>query len=181
VTAILWEFSEGGSELCLLEQADRGWRLHGTALLVADGAPVSIRYAVKVSRAWVTEDVDVTVSFPGGEVRKPFEVGALWSGEERPPEFRDCKDVDLGFTPATNTLPIRRLALDVGEEADVAVVWLRWPELRVERLEQRYARLAKDRYRYSSGDFSAELVVDEQGLVVDYEGLWRAIAHASGK
>ncbi|MGH3042409.1 MAG: putative glycolipid-binding domain-containing protein [Gaiellaceae bacterium] len=180
MTAILWEFSEGGTDLCVLERADRGWRVAGTALLAAEGAPVEIRYAVEVSRAWVTEDAEVVVSFPGGEVRKPFEVGGLWSGKERPPEFRDCQDVDLGFTPATNTLPIRRLALDVGEEADVSVTWLRWPELRIERAEQHYARVAKDRYRFSSGDFSAELVVDEQGLVVDYEGLWRAIAREPG-
>jgi hypothetical protein len=47
----------------------------------------------------------------------------------------------------------------------------------VERAVQRYARLAKDRYRFSQEDFSAELVVDDQGLVLDYEGLWRAVVH----
>ena len=80
--------------------------------------------------------------------------------------------------PATNTLPIRRLRLAVGGKREIAVAWLRWPELRLERALQRYERLAEDRYRYSSNGFSAELVVDEHGLVVDYEGLWRAIARA---
>jgi uncharacterized protein len=89
-----------------------------------------------------------------------------------------CVDVDLGFTPATNTLPIRRLGLEVGEAAELAVAWLRWPTLRVERAEQRYERLARDRYRYSSGDFEADLTVDEHGLVVEYEGVWRAVARA---
>jgi hypothetical protein len=58
------------------------------------------------------------------------------------------------------------------------VAWLRWPELKVERAVQRYACLARDRYRYTQNDFEAELVVDEHGLVVDYEGIWRAIARA---
>ena len=116
--------------------------------------------------------------FPSGDVHRPLEIGGLWSGKDKPPGFSDCVDVDLGFTPATNTLPIRRLRLAVGGKREIAVAWLRWPELRLERALQRYERLAEDRYRYSSNGFSAELVVDEHGLVVDYEGLWRAIARA---
>jgi hypothetical protein len=87
-------------------------------------------------------------------------------------------DVDLSFTPATNTLPIRRLGLEVGDEAEIHVAWLVWPELSVRPVLQRYARLAEDRYRYAQDDFEAELTVDEHGLVLEYEGLWRAIATA---
>jgi Putative glycolipid-binding len=82
---------------------------------------------VLVGPTWATEDVEVVVSFPNGDIREPIELGALWSGKERPPEFRDCVDVDLGFTPATNTLPIRRLGLEVGEAAGLAVAWLNGP------------------------------------------------------
>lgn len=178
VTAVLWQSSEGGSDLCVLEEAGRGWRLRGTVLSAAGKEPVEIRYRVVASPEWATEEVEVLVAFAGGDPREPVELGALWSGKDRPPEFADCADVDLGFTPATNTLPIRRLRLEVGGEAEIAVAWLRWPELRLERAVQRYARLAKDRYLFSQDDFRAELVVDEQGLVIDYEGLWRAIAHA---
>jgi len=177
VTAVLWQSSEGGSDLCVLEQTGRNWRLRGTVLAAAGKEPVEIRYRIDASPTWVTEDVEVLVAFAGGDPREPFELGGLWSGKERPPELEDCADVDLGFTPATNTLPIRRLRLEVGEETEVTAVWLRWPELRVERAVQRYARLAKDRYRFSQEDFRAELVVDDQGLVVDYEGLWRAVVH----
>ncbi len=178
MTAVLWQSREGGSELCVLEEAGRSRRLRGTVLATAGEEPVEIRYKVEASPAWVTEDVEVVVSFAGGDLRDPFAPGGLWSGKERPPEFADCADVDLGFTPATNTLPIRRLRLEIGQEAEVAVVWLRWPELTVERAVQRYARLAKDRYRFSQEDFEAELVVGDRGLVLDYEGLWRAVVHS---
>ena len=123
-------------------------------------------------------NVEVLVAFAGGELQELAEIGGLWSGKDRPPEFEDCVDVDLSFTPATNTLPIRRLGLEVGEEADIHVAWLVWPELGVRRVRQRYARLAPNRYRYAQDDFAAELTVDEQGLVLDYEGLWNAIALA---
>ncbi len=178
VTALLWQAGDGGSEICVLERAGRGSRLRGTVLTHEAKKPIELRYAVTVDAAWATTDVEVAVSFAGGEPHELVELGALWSGKERPPEFEDCVDVDLSFTPSTNTLPIRRLRLEVGEEAEIAVAWLVWPELRVRRVLQRYARLAEDRYRYTQADFQAELHVDEQGLVLEYEGLWKAVALA---
>jgi uncharacterized protein len=178
VSAVLWQATDGGSEVCVLEPAGRGRRLRGTVLTHEAKQPIELRYAVTVDSAWATTDVEVLVAFAGGDLREVAALGGLWSGTERPPEYRDCVDVDLSFTPATNTLPIRRLGLDVGEEAEIHVAWLVWPELTVERVLQRYARLAKDRYRYTQNDFEAELTVDEQGLVLEYEGLWRAVARA---
>jgi len=178
VTAVLWQATDGGSEVCVLERAGKGWRLRGTVLTHEGGQPIELRYAVTVDAAWATTGVEVLLSFAGGDPREPAELGALWSGAERPPAYRDCVDVDLSFTPATNTLPIRRLGLEVGEEAEIQVAWLVWPELAVRPVRQRYARLAKDRYRYAQNDFEAELTVDDHGLVLDYEGLWRAIAIA---
>jgi hypothetical protein len=177
VAAVLWQGEDGSRELCVLERADEGWRLRGTVLTVARQRPVEIRYRVVADAAWRTEDAEVLVALAGGDPREPATLGGLWSGKERPPEYADCADVDLGFTPATNTLPIRRLRLEIGQEAEVAAVWVRWPELTVERAVQRYARLAKDRYRFFQEEFEAELVVDDQGLVLDYEGLWRAVVH----
>jgi hypothetical protein len=178
VAAVLWQASDGGSDLCVLEPAGRGRRLRGTVLTHEAGEPIEIRYGVTVDSGWATGDVEVLVAFAGGDLHEPVGLGGLWSGKERPPELEGCVDVDLGFTPATNTLPIRRLGLEVGAEAEIAVAWLRWPELRIERAVQRYARLGRDRYRYTQDEFSAELLVDEHGLVLEYEGLWHAVARA---
>jgi hypothetical protein len=87
-----------------------------------------------------------------------------------------CDDIDLGFTPATNLLPIRRLRLAVGAKATVRAAWIRFPELTVEVLDQVYTRFAEDRYLYESGGgaFRRELIVDDIGFVVDYPGVWTA-------
>ena len=178
MTAILWQASDGGSEVCVLERAGSGWRLRGTVLTHEAKRPIELRYAVTVDAAWATTDVEVLVAVAGGEPRELDQLGRLWSGAERPPEYRDCVDVDLSFTPATNTLPIRRLGLDIGEEAEIHVAWLVWPDLSVRRVLQRYTKLAMDRYRYRQDEFEVELTVSEKGLVLEYEGLWRAIATA---
>ena len=60
----------------------------------------------------------------------------------------------------------------------MTAVWVRFPELTIEPLPQRYGRLAERRYRYESagGAFAAEIEVDDLGLVTTYEGGWRRIA-----
>ena len=179
MTAVLWQASDGGSEVCVLERLGGGWRLRGTVLTHEAKQPIEFRYAVRVDSRWATTDVEVLVARAGGDAQQLAELSGVWSPMARPPGYEDCVDVDLSFTPATNTLPIRRLGLDVGEKAEINVAWLIWPELKVQRVQQVYARLARDRYRFTQDNFEAELTVDDQGLVLEYEGLWRAIASAT--
>jgi len=50
-------------------------------------------------------------------------------------------------------------------------------QIPVQPLSQRYTRLAEDTYRYlSNTGFSAEIVLDELGLVVTYPGGWERLA-----
>jgi hypothetical protein len=87
-------------------------------------------------------------------------------------------DIDLNFSPSTNLIPIRRMNLAVGEASDVRAAWLRFPSFALEPLPQQYRRLTDDTYRYESagGEFVAELKVNRAGFVVDYPGIWTAVA-----
>jgi uncharacterized protein len=85
-------------------------------------------------------------------------------------------DIDLGWSPSTNTLPIRRLGLEIGQASgEFPAAWVRFPDLSLQTLPQEYVRLADRQYRYSSrgGAFTANLLVDGHGLVVDYQGFWQ--------
>ena len=91
-----------------------------------------------------------------------------------------CVDVDFSFTPATNTLQVRRLGLEIGESRTLPVAWLSLPTLTVQPLEQTYTRLDASRWRYGDEDFTTELVVDSDGYVLRYgDGIWQATAHRS--
>jgi hypothetical protein len=93
------------------------------------------------------------------------------------PHLDGCLDVDLEWSSLTNTFPVHRLGLEVGEAADVPAAWVRALDLSVERLEQHYVRLDDDedreRYHYAAPrfEFESELVYEEFGLVVDYPGI----------
>jgi len=95
------------------------------------------------------------------------------SGRERI-DLQGCTDADLEISPSTNTIPIRRLGLPIGGSRELRAAWVRFPQLTIEPSRQRYTRLAEDRYRFENVDsgFSAEITVDEVGLILHYPGLW---------
>ena len=97
-----------------------------------------------------------------------------------PASLTGAVDCDLGLCPATNTMPILRLGLvhDAEAAAELTVAWVEMPSLRVLGRQQIYSgsRAYDDgtgtaAVTFNSGDFSAEIVVDSDGIVVDYPGL----------
>ena len=89
-------------------------------------------------------------------------------------EVEGAVNLDLNFSPSTNLLPIRRLDLEVGQEAPVRAAWLRFPSFDLKPLEQTYRRLGPSSYRYrSEGGFEAELDVRPSGFVALYPGFSR--------
>lgn len=93
-------------------------------------------------------------------------------------ELDGCYDIDLACTPFTNTLPIRRLPLHEGHAAELPVVYVDPETLGVRPDLQRYTRLGSHRWLFEQVEsgFSAELEVDEHGLVLDYPALFRRLS-----
>jgi hypothetical protein len=93
-------------------------------------------------------------------------------------EFDGCADVELACTPFTATVPIRRLALDIGDTAEVDVIDIDVETLATVRRPVRYERVADRSYRrttLTTGD-AREFEVDEFGLVVDELNRFRRTA-----
>ena len=171
-----------GSEYFRLSQTPDGWGLYGTVVVTLDNEPWRTMYTVRCQPGWNTYDVSV-VTGSGGTTRELHLTadGGRWRSDERPLSVLDgAIDVDLGVTPSTNTLPIRRLELEIGQEAELAVAWIRFPDLSVTRSDQRYTRLAEAIYRYESGTFRRDIEVDEFGLVTTYPGLFVRESAVSG-
>jgi hypothetical protein len=167
-----------GHEEARVVQVDSGWKLSGALEVVESSVRATLRYEIGCDPNWRTRFalIEGTVGQP---VRFELVVGpqGQWiCNEALVPALAGAIDVDLGFTPMTNTLPIRRLALEIGERAPVRSAWLRFPELRFEALEQTYLRVADHRFRYDAlvdgTPFTAALDTDDYGRVLRYEGLW---------
>jgi hypothetical protein len=171
-----------GREEARIEQTAEGWRLTGQLEADEANARAQLRYVIDCEPDWRTRRTVVTGSASGTPVRFEFTADGKghWTSRGDPlPLVEGALDIDLGFTPATNLLPIRRLNLAVGQRADVRTAWVRFPELRVEALAQSYHREARRVFRYDAlvdgQRFQARLDTDEFGRVLLYEGLWEAV------
>jgi uncharacterized protein len=184
MATILWqELETGALDRCRLEAGPDGLRLSGVVLTAAHGTPLDVRYVVETGPDGLSRRVELELD--GGAVRRVLLADGAgrwrWEGGPELAEVAGSLDVDLTVTPATNTLPIRRLAaLEMGQAADLQMAWVQFPGLEVLASAQRYQRLAADRWRFSTGDFTAELLVDPDGLVLDYGGLFRSLAYRPG-
>jgi uncharacterized protein len=102
--------------------------------------PLLASYEIQCDENWLTHRVQVerTIGSDAKTLSLSVESRGVWrsSGQELP-GVRGCDDVDLALTPATNTLPIRRLNLQVGGSESVIAAWVKFPELTVQPLSQR--------------------------------------------
>lgn len=147
------------------------------AISMVQGADWAVRYEIVLGADWRIRSLEVE-STQGGTLHLLSDGQGGWTvdGVERA-DLTDAVDVDFVLTPFTNTLPVRRLHPEVGDAVDIAVAWVDYPSLEVSLQHQSYARLDERRWRFTSGggEFVRELDVDEQGLVLDYPGLFARV------
>ena len=183
VRTVTWLSSDwNGQETCTLSQRSDGWQLAGRATGDAEGQPVTVDYAISTDQAWRTRRVSVSMSTEHLQSHQLCVIErdnqGHWTaqGEDCPPldSIQGLHDIDIQITPASNSLPINRLNLAIGEGSDVTAAWVRIPEFVLEPLRQRYTRIADRTYAYASndGDFTATLEVDDLGLVTTYDPGW---------
>jgi hypothetical protein len=176
---ILWQGLIAPSmERFVAARTESGFQLSGLILQAYDDAPYVVRYSIELDQAWRTRAVQVEVENDGQHRIALLTDGmGHWSRDgEQLAAVDSCLDVDLEWSPSTNTLPIRRAGLKLGETKGIAAAWVRFPSLEVRRLEQSYERIDDRRYRYRSGLFTADLAVDEEGVVLQYGVNWKAVA-----
>lgn len=174
-----------GHSMARVERLPGGWRFHGAEVIAGSSDVLSCSFTVELDDAWLTSAAVVRAVAGAGERELVLAADAdrRWcvDGAGRP-DLDGCIDVDVAATPLTNTFPIRRLEdLGVGEEVTTPVAWVDVPALSVHRVDQTYRRLpdvdglAAWEYRDDAhGRFG--LQVDDDGLVVAYEGFARRVS-----
>jgi hypothetical protein len=181
VGAFFWRrLDQPGHDSCRLFALTNGWLLEGMAVFAEARSACHLSYSVVADKAFRTKRADV-VGYIGNravDLRIRSAGAGRWriAGSSAAP-IAGCLDVDLGFTPATNLLPIRRLALRVGERADAPAAYVQFPRLRLTKLPQRYERIARDKYAYESPKhgYAATLRVLPIGAVADYPRIFELV------
>jgi hypothetical protein len=180
-TNILWKGIEFESlENCLINSTEAGTEISSTIIGQYEGKVYLVDYQIKTNAAWETVFVSIESrinfrtqywQFEGdcqGNWRKNGKVAA---------HLGECIDIDIPLTPFTNTLPINRLKLAIGESRLIKVIYLDLLSDEFKPVQQKYTRLKEDVYHYENvpNDFEADIIVDKQGFLVDYPRLFLKI------
>jgi hypothetical protein len=196
--AITW-IKERGAEFAEVSLGDTYLRAAGVAVS-ADPLPYRMSYELDCAEDFVTRGLIVQThgaNWSRGLVLSRDPQG-VWSVETSadgevdlprpggdPAAFAAALDCDLGECPLTNTMPVLRHGLlQGGSPRDFVMAWVSVPDLAVTPSAQRYTFVGPSAtgtgpqagtavIRYQSGTFSADVVFDDDGLVVTYPGLGR--------
>ena len=175
-TAFWKRLDTEGRDACRLVRDSGGWRLEGAALFDHGGRACILAYAVECDTQWRTLAARVAGSI--GFDRLDLDIqrsGDDWilNGAVQP-NARGQVDLDLGFTPATNLIAIRRLALAKGVEIAAPAAYYLEFTLELGLIEQTYRRTGDTTFAYSSRayNYASELQVSPIGFVTEYPGLW---------
>src|SRR3954447_19912242 len=165
------------AEAATIELTGEGLIATGTQL-GADPEPYRLDYRLDASAGHVTRSIVVVARGDGWrrELELRRDSDGVWSGTGGAAALAGALDCDLGFSPLTNTLPIRRSGVHrhAGAE-DFVMAWISVPDLAVSASAQRYEHVRPGVVRYvdrgTFDGFTAEPEVDEDGLVLRYPGL----------
>lgn len=179
ITAFWRRLDVPGHDACRIAFTPEGVSLTGCAVFRERGRVCQLRYEVQADAAFHSRRARVAGFMGRNGVDLDIRVGRgqRWklNGIEQP-QLAGCIDVDLNFTPATNLLALRRLALRVGEEAQAPAAWLSFPSLELLLLPQSYRRISRTEYAYEAPTvgYGGILCVSPAGVVLHYPGLFEA-------
>jgi uncharacterized protein len=193
---LIWSgVEEWLTEAAEVELSGRGLSASGIQL-GAEPMPFRVDYRLEAPRDYVTSELELTAGAEGwsrrlllthdgsggwrSQVTDTGDVpGGRWGGEL--PDLSEARDIDIENSPLTNTMPILREGFATGGSADFVMAFVRMPTLRVEASPQRYEHVrATDagsvvRYISRDGEFTADLELDPDGLLVHYPRLARRV------
>jgi hypothetical protein len=169
VRLLVWRgLEEWLAEAAEVRLGDSRLEARGTQL-GAEPHPYRVDYELTTGPRWVTERVRLTSGERRLDLRRADEGGWTANGEPRP-DLADALDCDIQNSPLTNTMPILR---EERGPAELVVAFITLPDLEVEVSRQRYEPLDGGGARYIGldSDFTADLELDEDGLVTRYPRL----------
>ena len=186
ICRVIWRriLDDRSFEECVVTAARDGFVISGHVTAAQDGVPLIVDYEIGCGEDWSARSVAIEQRL--GDVPRRLRLERAGDGwlvdGARDARLDGCAEPDLGVTPSTNALAVRRLGLAIGQAAEIKCAWVKFPALSVEPSLQRYERLGERDYRYTNvaSGFIALVAVDALGLPVTYESIWTRIADWQG-
>lgn len=176
---LTWDGIENRTlEKCLVKTSAEGYEVVSEIKGTIDAKPVELRYRILLDDKWSVKEfyAENCLSSNNFKIHYLQANPGQWIDENglSLPQFNDCIDIDIFPTPFTNSLPLKRTPLHIGESAEFKMLWVDLID-GVSRCDlQRYKRLDNNTYRFTSLDtgFTADIDFTEDLFVQHYPGLF---------
>jgi hypothetical protein len=184
--ALCWRriLDNGSLEFATAHSSSQGIELTGTIVAIHQNVPLEARYRIECDPEWRTRTVSIEqkLGLQHSTLSLSVDATGKWHAALAGlvDQLTGCTDVDLELSPITNSLPINRLKLAIGERQEISAAWIRFPSLQLVCSRQSYERVSSQTYRYCSlqSGFTADIDVDEAGLAIRYQGIWERVPAA---
>ena len=179
VARVKWRaLDREGEDTCRLAQVDGGWVLLGHARFRDADGLAALDYVVRCAPDWQTLGADIAGKHGDRSISIKIERNdETWTRNGTVQDaVAGAIDIDLGFTPATNLMPLRRLFARGVPKLETRSAWLRYPECDLKPLDQIYdAGNSEELVSYNARQtgFSTQLCVHHSGFVTLYPGYWQ--------
>lgn len=171
--AVLWvRLDRPGNNACRFAETGDDLLIEGS--LAAEGAE-TMHYRIRATQSGATQRARIDIGNQSHVVER--DANRIWTLNGVATDIGPTvRDIDMGLTPATKTLMIRRLDLPVGSNADLTSAWLDPDDWQLKPLRMSFHRTGETTYDYAAPDYdyAGEFVVDDYGIVRTFPGLWQA-------
>jgi hypothetical protein len=184
---IMWQVkipNEPGLEHVIVRPESNEIHAEGFVLGIADNQPYRLRYHLEWHPNYQFQYavLQLESDYPQTVRLLRNDEGKWTNGMGKSyPEFEGCYEIDIQVSPISNTFPVRRLGLAVGQSELIQVVYITLPTLALSVQSQRYTRLEDNgtapRYCYESlsDGFSGEFETDSEGFVTEYTSIYSRV------
>lgn len=178
---LVWQHLEApGWEHVRVIDDHPGWTVFDSILVREDqGQVLRGGYTLVVDKQWRTLELRFMLeSAPGSMqgIHLLTEGDGRWTdaNEQHIPELDGISDVDIQWSPLTNTLPLNRLGMSVGSHHDVRVAYIALPDLALQVVDQHYHLSSESTLEFSAPGSSESyaIAVDPKGYVKTYPELF---------
>ncbi|KKB06790.1 hypothetical protein VE25_21015 [Devosia geojensis] len=175
--SIRWRTLDGDGleHLLITEEADG---IFARGVIVSENERrFAASYTVSLSLDWLFREVDIE-TVEGTRLNLTRDPLGNWTADGIAlPELGGCVDIDMSASAFTNSLPIRRVGMQVNEPQRFDMAWIPLDTLKPFPDGQIYTALGEGTYRYQSeaSGFEGRITVDSDGLILKYDPLFERV------
>lgn len=166
-------------EYCRLTEQGDMLQVQSKIIGACEGKVYTADYAISIDASWTVQrfHIDHEVNNRRTTINGVRQDQEWYINDLADPRLNGIDFIDISVTPFTNTLPIRSLQLETGQEQEITVIYINILDNYIQPVQQHYRKNGDGIYHYENvpKDFEADIRVDDAGLVLHYPTLFERL------